>query len=114
MTRRAGEEWDLTGIVEKHQRKKEWIFGGSFNGDIQDPGIFWEKDWGPINSESYCAHTVPIIHEYLELCRWNGVFLKLMQNGAPGQAAGVTRTELRERGIEVIQWPAFLSRLESN
>jgi len=31
----------------------------------------------------------------------------LMQDGAPGHAAGDTTIELRERGIEVIQWPAY-------
>jgi len=30
-----------------------------------------------------------------------------MQDGAPGHAAADTRTELEERGIEVIHWPAF-------
>lgn len=83
------------------------MFWGCFHGDIQGPGIFWEKDWGSINSESYCAHTVPIIHGYMELCRRNGVNLILMQDGAPGHAAGDTTIELRERGIEVIQWPAY-------
>jgi len=83
------------------------MFWGCFNVDVQGPGIFSEKDWSSINSESYCAHTVPSIHRYLELCHRNGVSLKLMQDGAPGHAAGDTRTELRERGIEVIHWPAF-------
>jgi len=109
VTRRAlaGEEVDPTCIVEKYQRKQGWMFWGCFHGDIQGPGIFWEKDWGSINSESYCAHTVPIIHGYIELCYQNGINLKLMQDGAPGHAAGDTRTELQERGIEVIHWPAF-------
>jgi len=74
---------------------------------MQGPGIFWEKDWGSINAESYCAHTVPIIHGYIELCRRDGIFLKLMQDGATGHAAGDTRADLQERGIEVIFWPAF-------
>jgi DDE superfamily endonuclease len=26
VTRRAGEEWDPTYIVEKHQRRKGWMF----------------------------------------------------------------------------------------
>jgi len=30
-----------------------------------------------------------------------------MQDGAPGHAAGDTRTKLQERSIEVIFWPAF-------
>ena len=107
VTRRTGEEWDPTCIVEKHQRRKGWMFWGCFHGDIQGPGIFWEKDWGSINSESYCVHTVPIIHGYMELCRRDGIYLRLMQDGAPGHAAGNTATELQERGIEVIYWPPF-------
>ena len=83
------------------------MFWGCFHGDIQGPGIFWEKNWGSINSESYCAHTVPIIHGYIEQCRHNGINLILMQDGAPGHAAGDTTMELRERGIEVIPWPAY-------
>jgi len=30
-----------------------------------------------------------------------------MQDGAPGHAAADTATDLQERGIEVIFWPAF-------
>ena len=30
VTRRPGEEWDPTCIVEKHQRKKGWMFGAVF------------------------------------------------------------------------------------
>ncbi len=37
--------------------------------------------------------------------------LKLMQDGAPGHTGGNTRTELQERGITSIFWPAFLPDL---
>ena len=70
------------------------MFWGCVNGDVQGPGIFWEKNWGTINSESYCVNKVPIIHGWIELCHRNGVSLKLIQNGAPGHAAGDTRAEL--------------------
>ena len=80
---------------------------GCFHGDIQGPGIFWEKDWGSINSESYCAHMVPIIHGYFKLCHCDGINLKLMQDGTPKHAARDTKTELQERGLQVIHWPAF-------
>jgi len=49
VTRRAGEEWDPTCIVKRHQRKKGWMFWGCFYGHIKGLGIFWEKDWGSIN-----------------------------------------------------------------
>ncbi len=107
VTRRAGEEWDPTCVVIRHQRRKGWMFWGCFHGNTQGPGIFWEKDWGSINQESYCAHTVPVIHGYIELQRRQGVHLVLMQDGAPGHAAGETKEELRARGICVIFWPPY-------
>lgn len=107
VTRRPGEEWDPTCIVERHQKKKGWMFWGCFHGHTKGPGIFWEKDWGSIGQESYCQYTVPIIHRYIELCRREGIELVLMQDGAPGHAAGETKQDLAERGIIVIFWPAF-------
>jgi len=50
---------------------------------------------------------VPVIHGYIELMRRQGVHLKLMQDGAPGHAAGETKEDLRERGIIIIYWPPF-------
>jgi len=107
VTRRAGEEWDPTCIVEKHLRKKGWMFWGSFHGTTKGPGLFWEKDWGTIGAESYRDHTVPLIHGYIELMRRQGVNLVLMQDGAPGHAASDTKKDLQERGITVIYWPPY-------
>jgi len=72
------EEWDSTCIVEKHQRKREWMFWDWFHGETQGPGIFWEKDWGCINSESYCGYTMHIIYGYIELCFRKGIFSNLI------------------------------------
>ena len=105
MTRRAGEEFDPTCIVERVQRQSEWMFWGSFSGGElgKGPSLFWEKEWGTINKEVYCERTVPLIHEWFRLHKE----LVLMQNGAPDHFADYTQTELRERGIEIIQWPPF-------
>ncbi|KAI0994030.1 hypothetical protein K3495_g14153 [Podosphaera aphanis] len=92
----------------RHTRtKKGWMFWGCFHGHTKGPGIFWEKDWGSINQESYYAHTVPIIHGYVEMMRREGVHLVLMQDSAPGHAAGEIKADLAERGIIVIFWPPF-------
>lgn len=45
---------------------------------------------------------MPIIHGYIELMRRQGIYLKMMQDGAPGHVAADTKKELRERGIVVI------------
>jgi len=108
VTRRQGEEWDETCIVERHQRKHGWMFWGSFAGTRKGPGVFWEKDWGKINEESYREHIVPIIDGWIRWCR--GLFgeaLVLMQDGASGHAARGTQADLRERGVTVIHWPPY-------
>ena len=78
-----------------------------FNSDIPGSGIFWEKDWGFINSESYSVHTECIIYGCIEFCNYDEIQLRLMKHGASGHGAGNTTTEFQERGIEVICWSPF-------
>ena len=38
------------------------MFWGCFLGASgKGPGLFWEKEWGPINEDIYQEYTVPII-----------------------------------------------------
>jgi transposase len=79
------------------------MFWGGFNGTTKGPCLFWEKEWGTINQESYSARVIPLIHGWLRMYP----LLQLMQDGAPGHTGGNTRAELLERGIRSIFWPAF-------
>lgn len=103
VTRRKGEELDPTCVIDKIRKRKGWMFWGSFSGTTKGPYLFWEKEWGTINQESYCTRIVPLIDGWIRL----NPALVLMQDGAPGHSAGETYTELRERGITVIYWPAY-------
>jgi len=103
VTRRPHEEYDPTCIVPRLPGKGGWMFWGCFFGKTKGPGVFWEKDWGKINKESYCEHIVPIIHGWMRMNQG----LSFMQDNAPGHAAGYTREELEERGIRVIDWPPY-------
>ncbi|CBF89682.1 uncharacterized protein ANIA_10066 [Aspergillus nidulans FGSC A4] len=107
VTRRAGEELDETCIRSSTPKKHGWMFWGSFYGDTKGPCLFWEKEWGSINAESYCERIVPIIDGYLRLNRQQGNYLCLMHDGAPGHASKDTIAELHERSIYPISWPAF-------
>lgn len=69
--------------------------------------VFWEKDWGKINEETYREHTVPLIHGWIDLNKGDNIYLYLMQDGAPGHAAQKTIQDLEERGVHIIFWPAF-------
>jgi hypothetical protein len=64
------------------------MFWGCFTGMTKGPGIFWEKDWGMITLESYCAHIVPIIEGWLRMNRHEQWIL--MQDNAPGYYAAAT------------------------
>lgn len=113
VTRKKGEEWNPTCIVEKHQRKNGWLFWGCFSGlrldgSLKGPGFFWEKEWGSIDEETYRQHTVPLIEGWI---RWAknalGVDLLFMQDGAPAHKAQGTLQDLRDRGIQTIWWPPY-------
>ena len=79
------------------------MFWGCFSGGVKGPSLFWEKEWGLINKDSYCERIVPLIYGWIRLYP----YLQFMQDGAPGHAAGVTKDELRERGIITIYWPPY-------
>ncbi|EED12565.1 conserved hypothetical protein [Talaromyces stipitatus ATCC 10500] len=64
-----------------------------------------EKEWNSINAERYCERTVPLIDGYLRLMRQEGLYLQLMQDGAPGHSSSFTKEELHSRGIYPILYP---------
>jgi transposase len=104
VTRRKGEEFNITCLVDKIQRKSGWMFWGCFSGlTDKGPGVFWEKAWGSINKKSYVEHTVPVIQAFIQ--QYPG--LLLMQDHAPGHAAKFTINELKSREINLIFWPPF-------
>lgn len=106
VTRRANEELEETCIVERHQRKKGWMFWGCFSGLTgKGPGLVWEKEWGTITSESYVDHIVPLIDGWLRLHPLQQHLF--MQDNARPHTARDTLQEMQERGIDLINWPPF-------
>lgn len=87
VTRCPGEELDDTCVVDKVRRKSGWIFWGCFAGVTKGPHVFWEKEWGTIDAESYQQHIVPIIDGWIKM----NPHLYLMQDNAPGHKAEETR-----------------------
>ena len=54
------------------------MFWGCFHRYTKGPRIFWEKDWGTINKDSYQVYTVPVIYSYIEMMRREGIYLVLI------------------------------------
>jgi DDE superfamily endonuclease/Transposase len=107
VTRRSDETWDSTCIIERQQRRRGWMFWGSFNGSRKGPGLIWEKSWKSITSESYREHVVPLIDRSIQQARERGQHLILIQDNAPAHTARATREELDRRGIQYDKWPPF-------
>ncbi len=104
VTRKKGEEWESTCVLEKVAKKKGWMFWGSFSAGLRKgPCLVWEKEWGTINKKSYCQHIVPLIDAWVK----DHPGLELMQDGAPGHSAQYTKDKLNALGITLIWWPAY-------
>lgn len=79
------------------------MFWACFSGKTKGPCLFWEKEWGTINKESYSERIIPLVHGWIRL----NPGLQFMQDNAPGHAAQFTQDEIRERAIPTIFWPPF-------
>lgn len=40
------------------------VLGRDLKALWEGPGLFWEKSWGSINSESYCENILPLMAIY--------------------------------------------------
>ena len=103
VTRLAGESLDETCIVERLPRKRGWMFWGCFNGSRKGPCLFWEKEWGSINTERYCERIVPLVHGWIRM--YPG--LVFMQDNASSHASKETACELLLREVRTLSWPPF-------
>lgn len=102
--RRSNEEYDPTCLITRAPgRGPGWMFWACFFGSKKGSCLFWEKDWGTINKQSYCERIVPLVHGWMMMSS----SLLFVQDNAPGHAAQYTRDELQERSIHTIFWPPF-------
>ena len=73
------------------------MFWGCFSGKEKGPYVFWEKDWGTVNAESYAARVVPLVDGWIRTKA--ATPLTFMQDNASAHSASITRAELSGRGI---------------
>ena len=78
------------------------MFWGCFAGPEKGPCLFWEKEWGSINSQKYCEKIVPLIDGMVSMRPW----LSVMQDNAPAHTAAITMEDMSQRLIQPIFWPA--------
>ena len=104
VTRRPGEELDPTCVIDKSRARSGWMFWGCFSGIAgKGPSLFWEKEWGTINKDSYTERIVLLIDGWLRMHPGQ----TLMQDGASGHRAQSTLDKLHRRGVRMMPWPPF-------
>jgi transposase len=80
------------------------MFWGSISGKYgRHRGLFWEKDWEPINEGSYSGIIIPIIQETLQ----QYPHLQFQWDNAKGHASAYTKSVFQSIDIRPIYWPAF-------
>lgn len=109
VTRRADEELDQTCVLERDRKPIGWLFWGCFSGDGgRGPGLFWQKDWGTVTSETYQENVLPLVDGWIrEQEAQNGHAVIFMQDGAPGHSAQATTLNMNDRGIQSVRWPPY-------
>lgn len=80
------------------------MFYGSISGLYRKgPSVFWLKEWGSINSVSYCEHILPVVRDYIA----SHPGLVFQQDDASGHASAYTKLRFIGQGIQPITWPPF-------
>lgn len=75
---KIGEIYDDTCMVDKVTSGCGLMFWGSFSGTGKGPCLVWDKSWGNMTSESYCARVLPLISHEMQ----SKPHLGLMQDNA--------------------------------
>ena len=81
-------------LQHKYFKAPAWMFHGSIVNRRKGPAVFWEKEWGNINSTKYDEHVLVGIAEFMQ-----GTQYIFMQDNAPSHRSLETRMNLLDRGI---------------
>jgi transposase len=102
------EVWDDDCVIPRYQKKRKWMFWGSFYGNTKGPCFFWDRNLhGTIDQHSYIRHICPLVIECANNARAQGIDLTFMQDNAPSHSARLTVGHLRANGVNILKWPAY-------
>jgi len=90
-------------LQHKYSKLPAWMFWGTIVQGTKGPFIFFEKEWGNVNSEVYNTHVLSLVEEYCTQSP-GSIF---MQDNAPAHRSIETRMNLLERRIRWIPWPPY-------
>ena len=92
-------------VRHKYSKLPSWMFWGSIVDGKKGPALFWEKEWGSINSTRYDRKILSMIERFFRnhpLSRY-----RFWQDNASSHRSYETKTNLLIRHIPIIPAPRY-------
>ena len=99
----GSDRYNAENVTHKYSKCPAWMFWGSIVNGRKGPGIFWEKEWGTMNSVKYNTYILSQVEAFLA----TNPGLIFMQDNAPSHRSAETQQNLRLRRIPVVKWPQY-------
>ena len=96
---------DPACVQHKYRKLPAWMFHGTIVNGVKGPAVFWEKDWGTMDSRKYDAVILNNIKAFLAANRDQNFIW--MQDNASCHRSKETQENLRIRRIPYIPWPRY-------
>ena len=94
-------------VQHKYSKLPSWMFNGTIYDGKKGPAVFWEKEWGYMDSRKYNLVVLARIQAWLEEERAQGKRYIWQQDGASCHRSFETWDNLYRRNILTIDWPPY-------
>jgi hypothetical protein len=94
-------------VQHKYSKRPAWMFHGTICNGKKGPAVFWEKEWGSMDSKKYNEVILARIQEWFEWERARGNRLVWQQDGASCHRSFETTDNLYRRNLPTIDWPPY-------
>jgi hypothetical protein len=92
-------------LQHKYSKAPAWMFHGTIVDGKKGPAVFWEKEWGTVNSEQYDRYILSNIQAFLQEHPLEGYLW--MHDGAGPHRSLETKFNLFRRRIPNIRFPPY-------
>jgi hypothetical protein len=92
-------------LQHKYSKAPAWMFHGTIVDGKKGPAVFWEKEWGTVNSERYNTYILSGIQAFIRQHPLEGYIF--MHDGAGPHRSIETKFNLFQREIRNIQFPPY-------
>ena len=94
-------------LTHRYSKRPAWMFHDTIARGKKGPAVFWEKEWGSMDSAKYDAIILNNIQMFVQIEELRGIQLVWMQDNASCHRSKATYTNLDRRGIRYIKFPRY-------